>query len=708
MSQDLIDLLKEKNEMLRREVQVAREASEITAQLVAEQFEETYRILQLFQSANTQRQAVLDAAQRICIIAAGPDGKITVFNRGAEALLGYLAEEVVGKESPELFHLQPELDQRRNELSTYGQYGKDTSQGLLFRYALEGRSDECQWTYVRKDGSTFPVTMSVTPLLGSEGEINGYLCVAIDITERKRAEREITEAMNAAEAANRAKSTFLANMSHELRTPLNAIIGYSEMLQEDALEMNLDDFISDLKKIETSGKHLLSLINDILDLSKIEAGKMDLVLETFNPGDMVSEIATVQKPMIERRHNRLIINQEENPDQIYADVSRSRQVLLNLLSNACKFTEKGVITITIKREMAEGREWIKFIVTDTGIGMNREYLEKLFQPFVQADSSISKKYGGTGLGLAISRKFCQMMGGDITVSSEPGQGSTFTMIIPVKVELKSFSPIIKVSESAAAVRDISMVPSGANVVLAIDDDPAVPDLLHRYLKKDGLTVIGASSAEEGLRMARELKPIAITLDVMMPGKDGWEVVKELKLDPKLSKIPIIIISITDNQEKGFALGIADYLLKPIDHDRLVRVLDQFRKNPQGGHIMVIDDDPNIRELMVRLLQKEGWEVVEAENGGVALERLKEAQPQLIFLDLLMPEVDGFDFIGEIQKKEDWKSIPIIIVTSKDLTQEDYLKLNSHVKTVIRKGGSEADRLFEEIRDQALRYVKIRN
>jgi PAS domain S-box-containing protein len=726
MNQDLIQLLKEENEGLRREVRVAREASEITSQLVAEQFEETYRVLQLFQTANAQRQGVLDAAQRISIIAADAGGTISLFNRGAETLLGYCASEVVGSHSPEFFHLKSELEQRGKELSSRKEVrdgGENPAPGLLFRYALEGHFEEREWTYIRKNGSTFPVTMSVTPLPGSDGEISGYLCVAMDITERKRAEREITEAMNAAESANRAKSTFLANMSHELRTPLNAIIGYSEMLQEDAADMNLGGLASDLKKIETAGKHLLSLINDVLDLSKIEAGKMNLVPETFNIPDLVHEIAMTVRPLAEKNANRLIINLEEDSGQIHADITRLRQVLLNLLSNACKFTEKGTITLAIKREIKsgkdgksgkdvkngqDGQEWVNFIVTDTGIGMTQEQLEKVFHPFTQADDSTSRKYGGTGLGLAISKKFCQMMGGGITVISNAGQGSTFTMSIPARVEIKSHEPVIEVTESTSAVTDISLVQPGANVVLAIDDDPAVADLLHRYLKKDGLTVVSAFSAEEGLRLAREIKPIAITLDIMMPDKDGWDILKELKGDSSLSKIPVIIISITDNREKGFALGIADYLIKPIDRDRLISVLEKFRKRPQDGDIMVVEDDSHIRELMVRLLRKEGWKVVEAENGGVALGMLKKHRPQLIFLDLLMPEIDGFEFIRETQRNEDWKSIPIVIVTSKDLTQEDYRRLNSHVKTVIQKGGTGTEGLIEEIRKQALRYVKVKN
>jgi len=723
MDQDVVQLLKEENEMLRREVRVAREASEITSQLVAEQFEETYRVLQLFQTANAQRQGVLDAAQRISIIAADAGGTISLFNRGAETLLGYCASEVVGSHSPEFFHLKSELEKGGKELSSRKEVregGENPASGLLFRYALEGHFEEREWTYVRKNGSTFPVTMSVTPLPGSDGEISGYLCVAMDITERKRAEREITEAMNAAESANRAKSTFLANMSHELRTPLNAIIGYSEMLQEDAADMNLGGLASDLKKIETAGKHLLSLINDVLDLSKIEAGKMNLVPETFNIPDLVHEIAMTVRPLVEKNANRLIINLEEDSGQIHADMTRLRQVLLNLLSNACKFTEKGTVTLTIKREIKDGKsgkdvkngqdgqEWVNFIVTDTGIGMTQEQLEKVFHPFTQADDSTSRRYGGTGLGLAISKKFCQMMGGGITVISNAGQGSTFTMSIPARVEIKSHEPVIEVTESTSAVTDISLVQPGANVVLAIDDDPAVADLLHRYLKKDGLTVVSAFSAEEGLRLAREIKPIAITLDIMMPDKDGWDILKELKADSMLSKIPVIIISITDNREKGFALGIADYLIKPIDRDRLINVLEKFRKSQQHGDIMVVEDDLHIRELMVRILRKEGWKVIEAENGGVALEKLKEYQPQLIFLDLLMPEMDGFEFVRETQGKEAWKSIPIVIVTSKDLTQEDYRRLNSHVKTVIQKGGTGTEGLIEEIRKQALRYVKVKN
>jgi signal transduction histidine kinase len=397
----------------------------------------------------------------------------------------------------------------------------------------------------------------------------------------EQASQTALEARDAAEAANRAKSAFLANMSHELRTPLNAIIGYSEMLEEDTRASGNAGFAEDLHKIRSAGKHLLGLINDVLDLSKVEAGKMKLFLETFDVSGVVDDAVATAQPLAEKNGNTLEVHLAPDVGQLREDVTKVRQVLLNLLSNACKFTEKGKVSLDVTRENDVTGTWVVFRVRDTGIGMTTEQTSKLFQAFTQADGSTQRKYGGTGLGLALSRKFCVMMGGDINAASEPGKGSTFTMRLPGDVENfdgEATSIHIRRQVAPAAPRISTAVPRAAAGprMLVIDDDPAVCELMRRVCTREGFDVVTASSGEEGLRMAREKRPALITLDVVMPGIDGWTVLKTLKEDGDLSSIPVIMISISDEKSRGIALGAANYLVKPVDRDRLAGVLGPYR------------------------------------------------------------------------------------------------------------------------------------
>jgi PAS domain S-box-containing protein len=391
---------------------------------------------------------------------------------------------------------------------------------------------------------------------------------------------EVRQHEQAAEAANQAKSTFLANMSHELRTPLNAIIGYSEMLTEDARDQGLDAFVDDLGKIHASGKHLLSLINDVLDLSKIEAGRMELYLETFDVAGMLQNVVSTIRPLVETNANDLEVVAGADLGVMRADLTKVRQSLLNLISNAAKFTEHGVITLTAARECCPadhaereaGADWVTFRVSDTGIGMTPEQLEKLFQAFSQADASISSKYGGTGLGLALSRRFCQMMGGDITAESTYGVGSTFTIRLPAQPVVHRPAPAASAGPARPALPPAS---PGESIVLAIDDEPAVRDLVQRFLSPEGFRVAAAGGGEEGLRLARELRPKAILLDVLMPGMDGWTVLAALKADPALAAIPVIMLSIVDDKNIGYALGVSEYLNKPIEREALVAALRRW-------------------------------------------------------------------------------------------------------------------------------------
>jgi len=536
---------------------------------------------------------------------------------------------------------------------------------------------------------------------GHHGEL---LVLAMeDVTERRRAEEEVGKAKEAAETANKTKSLFLANMSHELRTPLNAILGYSEMLQEEAAERELGEFGADLEKINAAGKHLLALINDILDLSKIEAGKMELFLESFDVAEMIDEIACTIRPLVEQNANTLNLELAPDLGAMHADQMKVRQGLYNLLSNAVKFTQGGTITVDAGRQRMDGREWIVFRVADTGIGLGPEQTVRLFQDFTQADASTTRKFGGTGLGLALTRRFCQMMGGDVTVHSVAGEGSVFTIKLPAAVgEARPVSGLVPGPAVPRAdgddVEGVEPLPPGAEWVLVIDDDPAQRELMHRFLAREGFHSRAAAGGEEGLRLARKLRPAAITLDVMMPGVDGWTVLAALKADPALADIPVIMLTMVDDPQRGFTLGASDFATKPVDRQRLSRILRKYSCPDPPCPVLVVEDDRATRLITRNILEKEGWAVREAENGRVALERMAEERPSLILLDLMMPEMDGFEFADQVRRHPEWRAIPIVVVTAHDLSARERLRLNGYVETILQKADDSREELLTRVRD----------
>ncbi|MEM9265836.1 MAG: response regulator [Cyanobacteria bacterium P01_F01_bin.13] len=525
-------------------------------------------------------------------------------------------------------------------------------------------------------------------------------------TKLMKAMEEAEEARVKAEDANRSKSEFLANMSHELRTPLNAIIGYSEMLEEEATDLGEEDFVPDLQKIQGAGKHLLGLINSVLDLSKIEAGRMELFLEDFSIRELIEDISGTIVPVAHKNNNHLSIFCPNDIGDLHADQTKLRQSLFNLLSNACKFTESGDITLTVEQIPAVDSsiyagDWFRFIVSDTGIGMQEDQVEKIFDAFTQADASTTRKYGGTGLGLAITKQFINMMGGEIDVESIHGQGTTFSMIVPQVVPTVNpkgkpfFAPTLSSDGEATIANTVLTNQTTKQTILVIDDDDDAREILRRSLDEAGYNVVCAASGEQGIALAGELLPDAITLDVMMPQMDGWSVLRQLKEIPVVSEIPVILLSIVDDRPMGHSLGAADYLTKPIDRNRLLNVLETHLSEQTSPTILVVEDDVNAREIMGRFLQRQDWTVELASNGREALQYLDDKLPDLIVLDLMMPEMDGFEFIQVLRQNPNWQTIPVIVVTAKALTADDQQQLEG-VARVYQKADLNRQDLLNEL------------
>ena len=614
---------------------------------------------------------VMLAANQPMFVVWGHD-RTLIYNDAYIEVLGHKHPDALGKPFLEVWaearnDLQPLVDR------AFAGEAVQMDDITLFLHR-EGRPDEAHFAF------------SYTPVYNDDGVVVAFFCPCQETTaqvlaeqavaearaEAERAQRAAEDAMTVAEEANVAKSTFVANMSHELRTPLSAIIGYSEMLIEEAEEgADPASLVPDIRKIERNARHLLGLINDVLDLSKVESGKTEIYVEEFDVRAMVQDVASTVHALLEKKNNTLVPRIASGVTLMTSDATKIRQCLLNLLSNAAKFTEQGMITLAVDHDTdADERAWVSFSVADSGIGMTEEQLAKLFQRFQQADASTTRNYGGTGLGLSITLAFSAMLGGRISVESTPGQGSTFTLRLPSRFQ--SADQVVTDGHGAEPGADVAAAVSTGDVVLVIDDDAAQRELMSRFLEREGFVPRTAPDGRTGIDLARRFHPKAILLDVMMPGLDGWSVLSTLKADDELRTIPVVMVSFVNERGLAASLGAADYVSKPVRWERFRQVMERFRDTP--GDVLVVDDEPNFRLQMRRALEEDGWAVREAADGCEALDAVEQVIPRLILLDLVMPVMDGYAFLEALRGKPGCASIPVIVLTAHELLRADRMRL----------------------------------
>ncbi len=692
---------------------------------------EKFRLIERISETQNYLKSVLDNSAD-AIITTDQETRIVEFNKGASRILGYSREEVAGTKAADLW-VRP---QERKEI-----LGMLEKEGYVLNYETLLKA---------KDGRYVDISLTLSHLRGGGGLL-GTVGISKDITEKKRLERAVEErnlelqemnekleekvfertkdlekANRDLARSNKLKSQFIATMSHELRTPLNSILGFSELLTDEIYGPLTEKQKRHVSNIYNSGSHLLQLINNILDIAKIESGKLELNYEVFPVRQAIAEVEMVVKSLADKKRQNLTVRADENIPLLRADRVKLKQILYNLLSNAVKFTpEHGNVFLDVRSVKGpdlpafvksmniypEKGEFIRLCVTDTGIGIKQEDRERIFSEFEQGDSSFSRKYEGTGLGLALTKRLVELHGGEIFVESAEGEGSTFTILIPlsdIRGHEKPGAVRYEPDEDVAGEVAVTKARRGnAPLILVAEDDPATSEVLTLYLVHGGYRVAHAYTGEEALEKIRGLKPFAVLLDVMMPGKDGWETLQELKSDPELKGIPVIISSVIDNKELGFALGASDYLVKPVDRITLLRKLDELSFTTKRGkkrvNILCIDDHADVLELLTSILESGGFHVITADSGKAGIEKAQMFKPDLIILDLMMPEVDGFEVVGALKSSPATGDIPILILTAKDLTVDDRLRLAGKIENFIQKSHFTKEDLLAYIRDLEVTY-----
>jgi PAS domain S-box-containing protein len=633
-------------------------------------------------------------------MATDPRGIITDVNKQTEALTGCTRDELIGAPFKNCF-----TDASRAEAG-------------INRVLTEGKVTDYELTARARDGKLTVVSYNATTFHDRDRRLQGVFAAARDMTELKRFEHTLQQKNAELEDASRMKSEFLANMSHELRTPLNAIIGFSEVLRDGLMGAMTDQQRGFIGDIFSSGQHLLSLINDILDLSKVEAGKMTLDLEPVPVSSLFMNSLSIIREKAAARHIHLTMDDvAEDLGSIRADPRKVKQIVYNLLSNAVKFTiDGGQVTLraTRVRRAEVGRlsgswtgrsfpladneftEFLKVSVTDSGIGISPEGLEDLFTPFSQIDSGLARKFEGTGLGLAMVKLLAELHGGAVAVESAVGEGSCFTVWLPVRAPQEE---ALTSGKAPAAVHGGS--PAGTRTVLVVEDDPKSAGLLRVHLEAEGFKVLHAASAEAALVLALQQPLSLITLDIMLPNMDGWEFLARLKRVPALTRIPVVIISIVADRNQGFALGAAAVMQKPISRQELYESLVELGLFPlaqgQTLKVLVVDDDPKLVELLAVRIAGLASTVLRAYGGREAIDAARQELPDVIVLDLMMPEVNGFDVVEALKERPDTARIPILVVTAKEITDKDRARLNGYVAAIMEKAEFDRDRFTAEVR-----------
>ncbi|MGD0282948.1 MAG: response regulator, partial [Dissulfurispiraceae bacterium] len=694
---------------------------------------EKFTFIKEISGAKTYLKNVLDHSADI-IMTTNINTEIVEFNSGATRKLGYTKEEIVGKKASMLWVNPEERQQVAKMLER---------DGYVANYETQLKT---------KQGAVIDVSLTLSALRDGDGKLLGTVGISKDITEKKRLEKaveernielqelnekledkvfertkELEKANRELERSNMLKSRFISTISHELRTPLNSILGFSELLLDEAPGPLTERQKRHITNIYSSGTHLLQLINNVLDIAKIESGKIELHYESFLISHAVAEVESVIRSLADKKKQTLVTTTDGVPF-ILADKIKFKQILYNLLSNAVKFTPEGG-TITLHAEVvnadnlpvqarnlavySDKNDFIKLSVKDTGIGIKHEDLERVFSEFEQGDSSLSRKYEGTGLGLALSKRLVEVHGGEIYVESEEGVGSTFTIIMPLveTIQAEDKVPFLVETDNelfAGEEEDRSKRRTGEPpLILVVEDDPSTSEVFTLFLAHGGYRIAHAYDGSDAIKRMRELKPFAVLLDVMLPGKDGWEVLQEVKSDPELNDIPVIITSVIDNKELGFALGASDYIVKPVNKTALIKKLEELSSsvNKRKGQVRIlcIDENEEILDMLKSALEPAQYAVTTANSGKKGIEDAAKHKPDIIILDLMMSDIDGFEIVHALKGDMATMDIPILALTGKDLTVENRLMLAGKIEKFIQKNNFTSEDLITHIRDLEVTY-----